>query len=255
MLKRLKHLTKEALGPLLSLSESDEGAKLAPISYRLVRTKRKSIGFRIDESGLTVRAPHWVSQKNIEQAIEKKRDWIETNLAKFAALARPEVVFEDGARLPYRGQTLTLCFEQTARRAYLRGEAHQLALVLDTKLLGSPERCQNAIKAWYRQSAQALLETKLEGIAVRSGVGYTRWALSNAKTRWGSCSSQGVIRLNWRLIFLDDALVDYVVAHELAHRKQMNHSERFWFEVAQIYPQYSQARKALKAISMSQLPF
>jgi predicted metal-dependent hydrolase len=82
--------------------------------------------------------------------------------------------------------------------------------------------------------------------AQRLGVRHRAYGLSSAATRWGSCSSDGKIRLNWRLIHFPLWIVDYVVAHELAHLREMNHSPRFWNTVASIFPEFREARQALK---------
>ena len=80
----------------------------------------------------------------------------------------------------------------------------------------------------------------------RLGVRYTRLSLSSAQTRWGSASADGSIRLNWRLIHFALHTIDYVVAHELAHLREMNHSPRFWDVVRSVLPDYERARGVLK---------
>jgi predicted metal-dependent hydrolase len=77
-------------------------------------------------------------------------------------------------------------------------------------------------------------------------VAYTRLSLSSAQTRWGSASSNGTIRLNWRLIHFPMSSIDYVVAHELAHLREMNHSPRFWDVVRSVLPDYEQLRGSLR---------
>jgi predicted metal-dependent hydrolase len=77
--------------------------------------------------------------------------------------------------------------------------------------------------------------------------------LSNARTQWGSCSARGRVLLNWRLVLMPGPLIDYVVAHELAHLKELNHSQRFWTLVEGLYPAHLQARRALERLGR-QLP-
>ena len=79
------------------------------------------------------------------------------------------------------------------------------------------------------------------------GVHASAWTLRDMKTRWGSCSSAGNLNFNWRLSLLPEPLCDYVIVHELAHRLEMNHSARFWMQVAQILPDYKERRRLLKA--------
>ena len=99
------------------------------------------------------------------------------------------------------------------------------------------------------------LTNGIQEIANRALVSFSGWGLSGAKGRWGSCSSDRRIRLNWRLIHLDTALIDYVIAHELAHLDEMNHSARFWKRVGEIYPDYESARRVLKGVYIPTLPF
>ena len=92
--------------------------------------------------------------------------------------------------------------------------------------------------AWYRG--------RIEEYCHRLGLPVPAVRLSNARTRWGSCSSRSGIRLHWRLVHLSPALIDYVVAHEVAHLVEMNHSPRFWAVVERLYPDWREARAALR---------
>lgn len=100
--------------------------------------------------------------------------------------------------------------------------------------------------AWYNKQAVTCFNKRVEWYANMLGVPAPSVRLSRAKTRWGSCNSHGVIRLNWRLIQMPIHLVDYVVAHELAHLIEMNHSPVFWHLVKSIFPDYQAARLELK---------
>ncbi|RLM52906.1 M48 family peptidase, partial [Halobellus sp. Atlit-31R] len=91
-----------------------------------------------------------------------------------------------------------------------------------------------------------LFKERLDFFAPQLNVSYRAFSLSSAGTRWGSCTIEGNIRLNWRLMHYAPALVDYVVVHELAHLREMNHSPRFWATVGEVYPDYDGARLALK---------
>jgi predicted metal-dependent hydrolase len=102
------------------------------------------------------------------------------------------------------------------------------------------------VRAWLQQQAKVLFEQRLDLYAARLGVQYSAFSLSSAGTRWGSCTVQRAIRLNWRLIHFSLPLIDYVVAHELAHILEMNHSPRFWDQVGRIYPAYDEAKSLLR---------
>lgn len=98
----------------------------------------------------------------------------------------------------------------------------------------------------YRDKAREIYEQKVSYYAQMMGVSYGRIAIRDQKTRWGSCSGEGNLNFNWRLIFAPAGVLDYVVVHELAHRKEMNHSPRFWRVVEDTMPEYRKYQKWLK---------
>ena len=103
--------------------------------------------------------------------------------------------------------------------------------------------------AWYKKQAFLDFARRLELFAAKLGVATPPLTLSNAQSRWGSCNSRGEVRLNWRLLQAPPHIINYVICHELAHLKQMNHSAKFWVVVAQLFPNYKAAEKELKALS------
>ena len=103
-----------------------------------------------------------------------------------------------------------------------------------------PRRKQN------RELARQRITRRVEYFAPLVGVTYNRIFIKEQKTRWGSCSSLGNLNFNWKLILLNEKLLDYVVVHELAHRKQMNHSPTFWAEVERVLPDYRERRRRLR---------
>ena len=98
----------------------------------------------------------------------------------------------------------------------------------------------------YRDKAREIFEQKVSYYAQMMGVSYGRIAIRDQKTRWGSCRGEGNLNFNWRLIFAPAGVLDYVVVHELAHRKEMNHSPRFWRVVEDTMPEYRKYQKWLK---------
>ena len=101
-------------------------------------------------------------------------------------------------------------------------------------------------RARYISIARDIFTKKTDYYARIMGVSYSRISIREQKTRWGSCSGQGNLNFNWKLILMPPEILDYVVVHELAHRKQMNHSKLFWAEVERILPDYERRRRWLK---------
>lgn len=230
------------------------------LEYTLRRSKRRSIGFLIGDDGLRITAPKWVTLHDIEQAIIEKQEWILKHLrAKREQQSQKQAAqlrFEDGATIQLLGDAFRLRFELGRSKITLDQANTELLIQLPVE----PEdplhesMCRTRLKAWLQQQAKLIFSQRMPELAQELGVDYKHMQLSSAGTRWGSCTSNGVIRLNWRLVHLDPDLIDYVIAHELAHRIEMNHSPAFWATVGRIYPHYDQARKRLKEVAVTGLP-
>lgn len=237
-----------------------KGFDLTPVfSYHLERAKRKTVGFIVDERGVTVRAPRWVSVAEIERMLQEKEGWIQKKLIEFGnwqkELGIQTVHFVDGAQLPYLGEPLKLRLEPAARSVFLSEGKTERELIVNAAKDTEEDRVKDWVQVWFKKEAERYLGGRIKVIADRALVSFSGWGLSSAKGRWGSCSSDRRIRLNWRLIHLAPTLIDYVIAHELAHLDEMNHSARFWKRVGEIYPDYENARRALKGVYMPTLPF
>ena len=230
------------------------------LEYELRRSKRRSIGFLIGENGLRITAPRWVTLADIEQAIHEKQAWILKHLRekreRQAQRQDSALRFEDGAKLALLGQDFTLRFTQGRSKIEANHVSSELLIQLPIGVDDAlhANMCRSRLKQWLQQQAKLIFSQRMPELAEQLGVRYSHMQLSSAGTRWGSCTSNGVIRLNWRLIHLDPELIDYVIAHELAHLIEMNHSPAFWATVARIYPHYDRARKQLKEIAVAGLP-
>jgi len=220
------------------------------LEYELRRSTRRSIGFMIDDDGLRVTAPKRISIAEIDEAIRTKQHWILSKLKerrerRAARLQKPPVEWIDGAQLPYLGADITLRLLVGGRnRSIYNPNTRELWMTL---LPGaSEETLKHRVQTWYQQQAKTLFEERLDLYAGRLGVQYHSFGLSSAGTRWGSCTADRKIRLNWKLIHFSLPLIDYVVAHELSHILEMNHSQQFWDTVGLIYPEYEEAKNLLR---------
>ncbi|HEY3599791.1 MAG TPA: SprT family zinc-dependent metalloprotease, partial [Paraburkholderia sp.] len=232
-----------------------DGSKLRHITlgarslyYQLKRSSRRSIGFAIDGNGLTITAPRWVTLADIETAITEKQRWIFAKITEWQTRveqrALPRVDWKDGAEVPYLGHPVRVTLNASNRM--LSFDAKQAALVLPLPAQADPQQIKDRVQGWLQSEAKRVFGERLAVYAEKLGVSYRAYALSSAATRWGSCSSDGKIRLNWRLIHFPLSIIDYVVAHELAHLREMNHSPRFWQTVESIFPEFREARQTLK---------
>jgi predicted metal-dependent hydrolase len=220
------------------------------ITYELHRSKRRTIGFLISENGLRITAPRWVTLLQIEEAIFDKQNWILNKLSEkrqqIAQKSASTLTWENGTNIPFLGRNLTLRLHILDKPKATVFLDEYDGLHLEIHSVTSAIQIKARVLNWLQLEAIKLFTLRLNHYAAILEVRYLSLALSSANTRWGSCTSQGKIRLNWRLIHFPLDLIDYVVAHELAHIKEMNHSPRFWMHVASIYPDYELAMKEIK---------
>jgi predicted metal-dependent hydrolase len=230
------------------------------IAYEFRRARRRSIGFAVCDEGLTVSAPRWVSVAEVEAALHERAAWILRKLAEMREhaerLRAARIDWRDGASVPYLGEPLVIVLDPRAASAHsgaLLAEASALlgvarrALHVGLPQLAQPARIREAVQSWLKREALRIFEERCAHFAPRLGVRVTRIALSSATTRWGSASEDGSILLNWRLVHFALPVIDYVVVHELAHLRHMDHSPRFWDVVRSVMPEYEHSRGTLSS--------
>jgi predicted metal-dependent hydrolase len=227
------------------------------LEYRLLRSKRRTIGFLIDDDGLRITAPKWVTVVEIENAIREKQRWIFAKLVerreRSARRLQPQMQWTDGAKLPYLGTDITLRI-QTTQAAGIAYDAHAQELTICLPPDASEQQLKDRVQGWLQLEAKRIFGERLPVYAEKLKVSYRQYALSSATTQWGSCTADGKIRLNWRLVHFALPLIDYVIAHELSHLREMNHSPRFWATVQSVFPEFLAARKALRDHAPEMLP-
>lgn len=214
------------------------------LEYVLVRRRgRRGIGLKVDETGLTVSAPITMPVAQVEALVRESERWVLRKVAEWRGRQVAVVSWAEGARLPYRGGGLALRLgvAPRARASRIEGELHVQAPALD------PETVRHCVVAWYKREARDYLGERVDTLARAAGLAPPRFLLSSAMARWGSCNSRGEVRLAWRLVKAPAELVDYVVCHELAHLRHMNHSRAFWAEVERQCPGHRALRERLFA--------
>jgi predicted metal-dependent hydrolase len=214
------------------------------VDYRLYRAHRRTIGMQIGLAGLTVRAPRWITIREIEAALTERTTWIVRTLAEWRARRRDVLPrqWKSGAPILYRGSELALAVFPSRRSSV----AADLFHVTVRHPKPHEERLlAGFVSSWLREEALRLLGPHVLEFAARLARGTPKVLLTNARTEWGSCNHKGEIRLNWRLVHLPPALARYVVAHEVAHLVELNHSPRFWAVVEALLPGHAQARREL----------
>lgn len=251
MLKKLQNLvTPSGDTPLLRNDPSAEQRAVLlegrHITYTLKRSsKRRSIGLRIDNNGLTVSMPLKASERWLNEVLQERANWVVEKLDGWEAHAPEILSWTDGEIIPYLGEILTLRVGQFAKPVQHIGEE------LWVRDEGNVARVERRVSVWYRQQALPLFVARVAHYAPLLDVQPDAVKLSTAKTQWGSCNSSGEVRLNLQLIKLPQYLIDYVIVHELAHLREMNHSAAFWRVVGSVCPDYIKLRSELKAVGLS----
>jgi predicted metal-dependent hydrolase len=217
------------------------------LHYQLERRQRRTVGLKITATGLVIHAPKRISQSHLESIIVLKADWIRKKLASLTSNKIPEMQWQHGEELLFLGNSLTLAIEHNARSKAVEYEPGVLQLAMPN--YNNQSLVAHKVIQWYKKQAIADFTRRLEIFSSKLGVNFASLSLSNASSRWGSCNSRKEIRLNWRLLQAPPHIINYVICHELAHLKEMNHSAKFWAIVASIYPDYKLAEKELKALS------
>lgn len=211
------------------------------LSYTLKQDRRRRMSMRIDERGLRIGAPQSVNLREIESFITNNSEWVLRKLSEFSnRQVRRNLPIHHGACLPVLGREVVIHIAAGANRICWQDDRLLLAARADADHAALARRA-------LQQRALELFTERMHCYAAQLALTPPRLGLSSARTRWGSCSARSGIRLNWRLIHLPLPLIDYVVVHELAHLREMNHSPRFWAVVESVYPDWRSARGALKA--------
>lgn len=217
------------------------------ISYLLEHRQRRTVGLKITADGLVVHAPKRIFAFQLNQILQEKSGWIINKLQARAANQVDAINWINGENLLYLGQDIQLSIVQNTSNKALLFDANTLTLATPTP--DNQTLIQRKVIQWYQKQAGLDFSRRLAILAAKLGVATPPLSLSNAKSRWGSCNSRGEVRLNWRLLQAPPHIINYVICHELAHLKQMNHSAKFWAVVESLFPNYKIAEKELKTLS------
>lgn len=219
------------------------GARVVPYWFR--RARRRTIGIVVDARGLSAAAPRWARIAEVEAFIREKERWILRRLDEPRYRPRAPFLWQEGARLPFLGRELTIA-RGTRDAPALAGDQ----LEVPAHALSAAASLRHAVLAWLKAAALALFYERIPLFAPALGVAPPEVGLSSSASQWGSCTrsadGRGRVLLHWKLVHFDAPLVDYVVAHELAHLRHMNHSTAFWRLVESVYPNHRAARRALR---------
>lgn len=193
-------------------------APASDLAYGVRRSARaQRVRVTVDPRGrVEVVLPRRVPQRAAAEAVVQLRPWIDRRLAEAATVR--ERLAARGGTVPYLGETLRLAPQEGRTRVHRRGE-----------VLHVPAGdARPALERWYRRAARTEVAWRLDAAVAALGAAYTCLTIRDQRTRWGSCSAQGAIAINWRLLLGPPEVLDYVIWHEACHLVVHDHSPAFW---------------------------
>jgi predicted metal-dependent hydrolase len=208
------------------------------------RARRARINVSAD--GVEVVVPRRMALRHVTPFVEQKKPWIERTLRRIREAEEAAAVrLVDGGSVPYLGRVLPLRVrvERGRLRSFVSIKGEGLVVCV-----GSPgvDAVREALELWFRRRARDEVAPRLDAACARAGVSYTRLSIRAQRTRWASCSSNGAMSFNWRLLLAPPEILDYVVEHEVAHLSVLDHSDRFWRLLASRSPAYREHERWLR---------
>ena len=222
------------------------------IEYEVVRSarRRRTLQLTVDGEGVRVSAPMRTPQREIEEFVRGRTPWI----LKHRPLVKPRLAYEvgdTGESIPFMGEPLALYVSERGRGVTVTRGLFDLHVTVAARY-EEPRRTlaiERALTRWYADHALAAIEASVARWVAITGRPPRQVLVRNQRQRWGSCSPDGTVRFNWRLIMLDPGLLDYVVVHELSHLAVPNHGSGFWAAVAALLPDHAARRARMREVA------
>lgn len=235
------------------------------IQVHIIRSKRKTICMSVNKDGsVTVKAPRlYPTEKEIADFVEQKADWILKQRERQQEREDMKLVrrFETDYSFPYLGKE-RLVEMQSAKKTSITYEDNKIIIKTPVcqaleEAYETPEnaakieKLRTDLKKWYKKQAYSYVSKRVEYWQQIVGVTVTSVSIKSRKSQWGSCDSNGNLTFSWRLVMARPEAIDYVVIHELCHRKYMDHSKQFWNEVHKYMPDFKEQKKWLEENSVN----
>ena len=214
----------------------------------LVKSSRRSHSVRLEinpETGLTVVIPNYHNIEKLPELLVARQRWILGKLKDFSKLTfiPQKKELKNGDSIPYLGYALLIeKMPGNSKYNIVKLEQDRLVISLSSK----KSNINSVLEQWYRMQAIKLLRDKLDQFCQRWNLKYNRLTIRGQRTLWGSCSRKNNLNFNWKLIMAPEPVIDYVIIHEIAHIREMNHTGKFWKLVGELCPDWREHRRWLK---------
>lgn len=242
-----------AADQLSLFSDTEEPGDTPGFSVR-ESSRARRLSIKVFPRGrVEVVVPRRTRAKDVQVFVEEHRDWIRKSRESFARILPPEpFILPNVVELPAIEQQFRIRYERRAGAKTVRYRCHSNVVVLRGRT-SDDKSCVEALKRWLASMAKAEFGPRLKKLSSLTGDPYKAMHVRGQRTCWGSHSSSGTISINYCLLFLEPALLRYLMVHELCHARHMNHSRRFWQHVGRFEPEYRRLDKALSD-SWKQIP-
>ena len=209
---------------------------LVPFAYQIVRSRRKTMVVHVQHDEVQVRAPLFVSDKQIADFVSKHQHWVLQKLAEKAQQNSQRLRLQDQAIIFYKGRSLRLRLVQRSNEAVIvtSTEFHIYAKRIDERSAAA------VLQRWLVAQAKEVLPQRTRALAAHLDAEskLKEVVFRKTKSKWGHCTASGKIQFNWLIMLAPDAIIDYMICHEVSHLLVMNHSAKFWALVESVCPDY-----------------
>jgi predicted metal-dependent hydrolase len=215
-----------------------------PFKFEITRSKRKTLSIIIKSGNIEIKSPYYLAEVDIYDFISQKQNWIEKHLAEQEVKLTQRLVINDGHEVMFFGRPRRIEIIQAGRP---KVEISDDRLLIYTRS-NEPEVLEKHFSKWLKLQASEYMTTQTIKTTRALGVEdrLKEVVFRRTKTKWGHCSSDGVIQYNWLTMMAPKPVIDYLIAHESSHLLHMNHSKRFWQTVASVCPDYKNLKDWLK---------
>lgn len=223
------------------------------IQFDLIKSKRKTCSITVDTEGnVVVKAPLRLSDEKVVELVQGKSQWISQKLLAVneTKSKRYDRQYTDGEVFFYLGReyVLQVIEGSPGKKAIVTVNEHKILVTLPACKQGIPQgpMIKEALTKWYRQMATLKIVERVTYYEIYFIEKHGPIIIKEQKKRWGSCTQNGTLRFNWKIIMAPEIIIDYLVVHEMCHLRYMNHAKEFWNLVEQILPDYKSRREWLR---------
>ncbi|WP_318617138.1 SprT family zinc-dependent metalloprotease [Sporosarcina sp. YIM B06819] len=223
------------------------------IPYEIVRShKRKTVSITVDKDGVKVIAPDDVEIEKVQDIVKDKVIWIRKQLLHFEEINddRHQRLFLSGEKLPYLGRQYRLKVISNTEIAVPNFKFSQGTFLAEVPATINKDQYRDALfplyEDWIKTKALKYVNNRISRYTTILQINPSTISIKNQEQRWGSCTPSGKVLLNWRIFLAPVSVIDYVLIHELAHLKHLNHSTQFWETIKMLQPNYEEKKDWLR---------